>query len=68
MGCRAGSLDVVKAQQMGVFPGPAYGALKAGEPVQTAGKLLASPLVCLHDSACNSLETVRCIMAYVLTV
>ncbi|KAL0052085.1 hypothetical protein WJX82_007711 [Trebouxia sp. C0006] len=31
---RAGSLDVVKAQELGVFPGPEYAALKAGEPVQ----------------------------------
>ena len=28
---------MVKAQEMGVFPGPAYGALKAGESVQIAG-------------------------------
>ena len=35
--CRAGNLDVVKAQQLGVFPGPAYGALKAGESVQAEG-------------------------------
>ena len=40
MVCRAGSLDVVKAQQLGVFPGPAYGALKAGESVQAEGGCL----------------------------
>ena len=38
--CRAGSLDVVKVQEMGVFPGPEYAALKAGEPVQNIGMSL----------------------------
>ena len=41
---------------MGVFPGPAYGALKAGEPVQIAGKSLASPL--LHACMCMQLQRV----------
>ncbi len=46
--CRAGSLDVVKAQELGVFPGPEYAALKAGEPVQNIGMSLpfASVLHC----------------------
>ncbi|DBA74831.1 TPA: hypothetical protein ACH3X2_009173 [Trebouxia sp. C0005] len=37
---RAGSLDVVKVQELGVFPGPEYAALKAGEPVQNIGMSL----------------------------
>ena len=46
--CRAGSLDVVKAQELGVFPGPEYAAVKAGEPVQNIGMSLpfASVLPC----------------------
>jgi hypothetical protein len=45
--CRAGSLDVVKAQELGVFPGPEYAALKAGEPVKNVGMLLSCASV-LH--------------------
>ena len=43
--CRAGSLDVVKAQELGVFPGPAYGALKAGEAVQAEGGCFCRPFL-----------------------
>lgn len=44
--CRAGSLDVVKVQDLGVFPGPEYAALKAGEPVQSIGMSLPVASVC----------------------
>ena len=33
---------MAKAQQLGVSPGPAYGALKAGEPVSLPGELAVS--------------------------
>ena len=51
--CRAGSLDVVKAQELGVPPGRAYGALKEGEAVLATGQpCLAITLTCVPVTTC----------------
>ena len=53
LSCRAGSLDVVKAQELGVPPGRAYASLKEGEAVLAEGQsCLVITLTCVPVMSC----------------
>lgn len=50
---RAGNLDVMRAQELGVPPGRAYGELKAGESVLNTGKP-DREMQCANEAICGS--------------